>query len=338
MTPANTTLHGLTIFRFVAAFYVFIFHCHLRFPFEGPLWLTRFIGNGAIGMTFFFVLSGFVMAWSAQRGLRSNYYKARFARIYPAYLFMGLLTLPFLYDLNIQKSFASIVIFLLNIQSWIPQTFSTWNFGGSWSVSTELSFYILFPFFLPIILSNPYKSLFLSITISGALIPLVYVYSKDYIFPTYYVGPIYRLPEFISGVALGVLVTNKNLQIKNKVRYFSFFISIFSLVLICPIRNSIYMYNNLLTVGSTLSVVYFLSTINIDNKKYLHPFIYLGKISYSFYLMQLPVLMVIDKYHHFLSHYNKGFVFLSAGVINLALAIFSYHYIEEKFKLSYKNR
>lgn len=98
------------------------------------------------------------------------------------------------------------------------------------------------------------------------------------------------------------------------------------------------MYNNLLTVGATLSIIYCLSTINIDNKKYLHPFIYLGKISYSFYLMQLPVLMTMDKYHNHLSHYNKSFVFLSAGIINLTLAIFSYHYIEEKFKLSYKNR
>ena len=114
-------IHGLTTFRFIAAFYVFIFHCNLRFKVDAPEIVSNFIHNGAIGMTFFFVLSGFVMSWSSRDGIKDNYLRSRLARIYAAYLFMGLVSLPFILDYNAINIPVYIGVFLTMPQSFLPE-------------------------------------------------------------------------------------------------------------------------------------------------------------------------------------------------------------------------
>ena len=58
---ADTVLVGLTVVRFLAAFWVFLVHFELRIPLDpGPV--ERIIANGALGMPLFFMLSGFVLA------------------------------------------------------------------------------------------------------------------------------------------------------------------------------------------------------------------------------------------------------------------------------------
>lgn len=331
----NSSLHGLTIFRFVAAFYVFIFHCHLRFPLGGPVWLTDFIGNGAIGMTFFFVLSGFVMAWSSRYGLRKDYIKARIARIYPAYLFMGLITLPFIFQYDLKTISASLLLFFSSMQSWIPQSFSIWNFGGSWSVSTELFFYFSFPLLFPIILSRPLKALLISILTSSLIIPIMLVFNENNLFPSYYINPMYRLPEFVSGVSLGVLLINGKLT-TIKFKKTLALISILALILISPKNNIAFIKNNIITLPVTLFLIYILAVSQIKTNLLTRPMIYMGKTSYSFYLMQLPILMLMDKYHPYLSNYNKFYIFIFAIIINSILASISYHFVEEKFKVTRK--
>ena len=57
-------LEGLTILRFFAAFWVFIFHLNMRIPLGLPAKLTSIISSGAVAMPVFFMLSGFVLGWS----------------------------------------------------------------------------------------------------------------------------------------------------------------------------------------------------------------------------------------------------------------------------------
>lgn len=63
-------------------------------------------------MSFFFVLSGFVMAWASRNGIKENYYRSRIARIFPAYLVMGLITVPFLFEYNITQITTYVLLFL----------------------------------------------------------------------------------------------------------------------------------------------------------------------------------------------------------------------------------
>lgn len=197
--------HGLTIFRFITAFYVFLFHCNLRYRTDVTDWIQSVIANGAIGMSFFFVLSGFVMAWASRNGLKKNYFRSRIVRIYPAYLAMGMVTLPFIFEYDLLHSITYVLLFLTTTQSWIPDSFSQWNFGGSWSISTEMFFYLVFPLLLPLVKRTPKISLLIAFSISSLIIPISMIITNSTAFPLYYISPIHRLPEFVSGIAMGCL-------------------------------------------------------------------------------------------------------------------------------------
>lgn len=327
-------LQGITIFRFVAAFYVFIFHLNLRFPIEFPNILNKFIGNGAAGMTFFFVLSGFVMAWSSKSGIREHYFKARFLRIYPAYLLMGAISLPLILDIELYKIPPSIILFTTGMQSFIPSSFNLWNFGGSWSVSTELFFYMVFPFLYPIIKKHPVVSLALSYIISSLIVPFAYIIGGDSAFPYYYVSPMHRLPEFVAGVSVGVLYSTGRLRINSAIIKISLsIVSILLLMFVSTFHNSGYMNCNFSTVLATMILILVMANTRVNNGVLTTPLIYLGKISYSFYLMQIPLLMYVEKNKYSLDMFSSSHMWIILGVINVALAALSFHLVEERFSL-----
>src|SRR5688572_8242322 len=116
-------LHSLTGLRWWAAFAVFAHHMSnlAPLPIAGPL------AYGWHGVTFFFVLSGFVLTWSARPDVNSRtFWWRRFARIYPSHFVALILAIPVFYALTASaddwwvRSF-SIPIFLLSVvllQGW----------------------------------------------------------------------------------------------------------------------------------------------------------------------------------------------------------------------------
>lgn len=91
-------IYSLTGLRFVAAFYVFLFHIQIRWPLSSYPFVKKILDQGAIGMSLFFMLSGFVLAYRYADGRSSlkNYLINRFARIYPIYAVAALATLPWI--------------------------------------------------------------------------------------------------------------------------------------------------------------------------------------------------------------------------------------------------
>ena len=87
--PERGQIPALTGVRALAAFLVFFHHHPTKFLIVGPLalWLEMHVG-----VTLFFVLSGFMITWRYdRRGPRPEsflrgYFVNRFARIYPLYL------------------------------------------------------------------------------------------------------------------------------------------------------------------------------------------------------------------------------------------------------------
>src|SRR5258708_9253144 len=89
LSDARPRLPALTSVRFFAAFHVVIFHFQAMQIFIGPVWFQKLSSIGYVGVSFFFVLSGFILVYTyAGRPLvLKNFWRARFARIYPAYAF-----------------------------------------------------------------------------------------------------------------------------------------------------------------------------------------------------------------------------------------------------------
>lgn len=154
-------LHALTTLRFLAALHVVLFHMRVVgiLP-GGPWWYQNFASIGFVGVNFFFVLSGFILVYTydgPNLNLR-NFWWARFARIYPAYLLSLIVAGPFFFfairhlDLPFfawskQHLALACVLTLALLQSWVPNAALTWN-SVCWSLSVEAFFYLLFPFLL----------------------------------------------------------------------------------------------------------------------------------------------------------------------------------------------
>ncbi len=107
---------------------------------------------GFMGVSFFFVLSGFVLVYTyAGRPLNlPKFLRARFARIYPAYAFSLIVTAPFFFEaVKIKAASLALVSTLVVtlLQAWFPQAALAWN-KVAWSLSTEAFFYLVFPFAL----------------------------------------------------------------------------------------------------------------------------------------------------------------------------------------------
>ncbi|MFJ8017163.1 acyltransferase family protein [Streptomyces sp. NPDC096339] len=152
--PRAARLQSLTGLRFLAALLVFLFH---------TTWQTRFVEGAAgealgdvfahagfHGVTFFFVLSGFVLTWSARPDdTAPRVWRRRLAKIYPNHLVTfaaaAVLMLIAADPFTVKGTLAN--LFLL--QAWIPDLTvpNTMN-AVSWSLSVEAFFYLAFPFLL----------------------------------------------------------------------------------------------------------------------------------------------------------------------------------------------
>jgi len=133
--------------------YVVLFHSEASKAMPGHVrsgW-AEFIGHGYLAVSFFFILSGFVLTWNYGDRWQEESYKcfliARFARIYPVYLLALLMQLPFcLHDFHVWRALAV----LLMIQSWttMPSALPASLNYPSWTLSIEWSFYLCFPVLL----------------------------------------------------------------------------------------------------------------------------------------------------------------------------------------------
>jgi len=159
-------LRALTGLRYLAALGVFLDHFWLRTRFGTYTTTESLVGRvasrGSVGVQLFFVLSGFVLAYAAggpmppTASARREFWVARFARIYPAYLLALAAAVPELF-MNIDHYVskfgpragmrlvgAASALVLTLLQSWVPPVANFWN-GPGWTLSVEAFFYAAFP-------------------------------------------------------------------------------------------------------------------------------------------------------------------------------------------------
>ena len=152
MTIARDNLDALTGLRFVAAFTIVLGHT-----------VNPWLQVSGIGMPLFFTLSGFIIhyvyadAFAGQRRRATGEFAvARFSRIYPLYFFLllySLLRTPMGPPLAHLENLPTLFAFLFASWTWWPftvdgQLLSDWYFHISWSVSTEIFFYVCYALFL----------------------------------------------------------------------------------------------------------------------------------------------------------------------------------------------
>lgn len=138
---------SLTALRFFAAAAIVYFHLQIY-----RVVATKPDPNFALGVSFFFVLSGFILAYNYQdmaaTGLR-RFYIARVARLLPVHLATFFLASAVIVPWQSWTAGQVLVTVPYNLtltHAWLPlngMVFS-WN-AVSWSISAEFFFYLFFP-------------------------------------------------------------------------------------------------------------------------------------------------------------------------------------------------
>jgi peptidoglycan/LPS O-acetylase OafA/YrhL len=315
-------LNALTSLRFFAATHVLLFHYQAMFfynyhrtpPIEA-IWL------GFTGVTFFFVLSGFILAHNYSSvqfdaATLRRYAFARFSRIYPVYLLSLLVALPFLLKSLPWKPdwlrplwLASTVLAPLGLHAWVPGAACALN-CPSWSISAEFFFYLMFPLLMPLALRRP-------LAFAGSTALFWLISSLFYIWLWQQTGdkgsiilgseargkwaalllelieyfPLGRLPEFMIGIAAYVFWSAHRERISAFVG-FSFFAAMAAIILLFHKSIPEIMLQNGATAVAWVSLI--VAAASTRGGVLTHPIaVFLGQVSFSLYLLHIPVALAV---------------------------------------------
>ncbi|HVV54442.1 MAG TPA: acyltransferase [Mucilaginibacter sp.] len=316
---------ALTGVRAMAAYLVFISHFEYTFDEGFPHFLRRFFVEFHIGVTIFFVLSGFLIAFRYYDNFHlkkewfMQYLKNRVARIYPMYFLLTTTVFIYYYfsrDASIVNNFPSPVgLFFMNI-TFVRGFFHQLKFTGiaqGWSLTVEECFYFSAPIIFYII--HRYKKYYLqiiSITGFGFLLVLIFRNVNWYgFFGNFTFMMIYtffgRCFEFFVGIRLALMIRKNGVARKNKLKftYLGFFGIFFCvwLMSVYPIPPGwfaglqspwgILTNNYLLPIMIAMFFYGLITETTVMRRVLANPFIeLLGKSSYIFYLIHLGYMYI----------------------------------------------
>lgn len=308
----------------------------------------EFVSGGFVGVDVFFVISGYLISANLYRAsvhkdkissLLKDFYERRARRIIPAYLFVSLIALIASYLLFMPDRFSefgsSLIfssLFSANLYFWMNGNYfgpaaETQPLLHYWSLGVEEHFYIIFPVFAIFLLRFSLKLFaasaaflfFISLFLSQALLPI----SPTTVF---YMLP-FRAWELLAGSLLALPFVPKP-----KGQYFGGAAVVTGLALI---GFSAVQYSEATAfpgvaalppvVGAALIIWGGQTSSFVTRCLSVSPLVYVGRISYSLYLVHWPVIV-------FTRHAIPGVEFWSGTAlvisVSLALAMVSYHCVE----------
>ncbi|MCQ4082544.1 acyltransferase [Streptomyces sp. RB6PN25] len=208
---AKSNLPSLTGMRWMAALLVFGLHVHNfgYFAGRGQTFVSWGFDAGDTGVSFFFVLSGFVLMWSARPNDKATgFWRRRFARIYPVHFVTVILALLMAYTMApaMKPTGEEAAANLLLVHSWVHAWWQTLD-PVSWSLACEAFFYALFPALAWALRKLPARAL-TAVTAACVLtvLALPWVNTHFNLGWDIYAYPLARVPEFILGAAAARLV------------------------------------------------------------------------------------------------------------------------------------
>jgi len=348
----NNEIKPLTFFRFITAFMVFLFHCHGHLKVSTNIkFIDNFMAQGAVFMTAFFILSGFVLYYVYseydffQGKNLKNYYIKRLARIYPGYITVTALSFLLINNAGVAQNILLVPMSLFCWQSFFYSSFQYLLNGGMWSISVEMFFYSLFPLIMFLFKKiNQHKiKLFFGLyflSVYPALVQCYFYGTEDL-----YINPVFRLPEFMMGMLVASVYLQKKKEGKTYKDVSFIFASILLFVLTSALANTNfvnkvrfgghYTYYNVVIIPLLAFILYrFAMLTNKYVLAFTNNFVsnYLGRVSYAFYLTQFVAINFLGKKYLLDLVHNKLFLLLIVFFINLILAIILYEFVEKKLR------
>lgn len=297
MVSGLAEIRPLTSLRFFAASMVFWQHLGMLPGLEWMLVYTRSFGG--IGVSVFFVLSGYILSYSyGGQNWRGDFgknvlafYSSRLARIYPLHWLMFLFALPLGLNSNTARVSVSDFPWLLTLTDrlWPGIPGMVQPVKAAWTLSCEVFFYLLAPFCF-IVLSHRRHPLVLAGTMLAAYTALIVWLALQFGHLNW--SAYLRMPEFLLGVTGYHFAQRVNLS-----RYARGLLAGGVVLLTCAgLADSIKPFPNLFDgfafAPGALLVILGFATVTGGPQEFLSrpSLVLLGNASYALYLLHDPVL------------------------------------------------
>lgn len=175
---------------------------------------------GHAGVSFFYVLSGFILAYNYGGKVSTpsklwEFFAKRIARLYPIHLLTLFAALPvallidFRDDLMLAPS--AFVANVLLLQSFVPVKLVYFGFNSvSWSISDEAFFYAVFPLAGLVLCKMRRPAIWLGLGLFWLGLAWLALSWRQLGLPAgyehwfFYINPLVRLSEFVAGMAVGL--------------------------------------------------------------------------------------------------------------------------------------
>lgn len=338
-------IEQLTFTRFIAAIIIVIYHYGQNsFLFKNK-YVFFIFQQGYYWVSYFFMLSGFVMIVAYGNREKIDFFsflKNRLARFYPLYLLAGFILAAIYQFENI--TIFDVTLYLTMLQTWIPEKAFAINPPG-WSLSVELFFYLLFPFFANKLFSRFSLKTNTIWIISFWFISQLFFHLLLYkiiVIPNFeltvfYHYPLLHLNAFFVGNLAGMFYIKK---LKNQHK--NYLIQIFCLLtlLILALRFPVgldFQTGLLAVIFIPLIVLIALSNDKLTQFFTRKEFVFLGEISFGIYILQFPVWIVFSDWrvHKYLGLEKEADYTLSFFVrftILILLSVLSYFFLEKPLR------
>lgn len=211
---------GLDLMRISMAFLIYMFHSRTHVLHCSYGILNPFVDMGAIAMTGFFLLSGYVIYLShGKKDMSSSdeikcFYLKRLITIIPLYFVWAFLVVIFNIVVNGRSAvIEELILFpveFLGIQSVFSSLFSFSHNGGSWFISCILICYLLFPLLQIITKTITDKSRIVLIFVLSAILLYSPFVQHYFHLQTIYSNPFFRTLEFSIGILVSQLNTTES--------------------------------------------------------------------------------------------------------------------------------
>jgi peptidoglycan/LPS O-acetylase OafA/YrhL len=349
---------NLTPIRGIAAILVAIFHFEIVLVLFLPRDISRFFSKCYLMVDLFFIMSGFIIYHVYGEFFKHNihtktfnkYIRARLARVYPLHIFTLILVIILVVSQHFKWdeffNLHAIPTHVLMLQSFGFHSIYTWNVPA-WSISAEFAAYILFPLFAFVL----YRFKMVTPIVISALIIFIYCllafklskangttgqYNLD---QTYDYGYLRGIAGFLAGGMIYQLYLKK---IFHFLKADAILVILFALLFAClhfGVTDLVFIPVFLLLV---LSAAYNTGRVKrFLSSRFLQ---WLGDISYSVYLMQFPLMLLViallpslgiswnGVYSLHLPHWQAAFSCILFLAALIGISALSYRYIEQPFR------
>ncbi len=348
---------GLNGLRFLSALAVIITHVELMQDKLGleNLWNDLLVHNlGVIGVSFFFVLSGFLITYlmieerdSFKSFSVKSFYLRRIFRIWPLYfliLILGFFILPKVtyvpfFSENLEVNFLpNLIIYLFIFPNIALSIFPAVPLiGQSWSIGVEEQFYLLWPIIFKFSknfnLNLLMKLLFLFVFMKFVVLLFSLQIDSNWLLVVKKNLAMLKFENMIIGSMGAVIMKNKDKYIKYILNNMALFFSV------AGIFVSLYFIPNYLRDGlHILHALFFIiiilnvssnpkSFLKLENKL----FNFLGRISYGIYMYHLIIIYFTINILMIYDIYSKLLLYTISILMTCIVSYISYIIFEKRF-------